>query len=529
MKHDVFISYSSQNKNVADAICHVLEEHRIKCWIAPRDIPGGADYGDLIDDAIKNCRLFIIVFSKSSSLSQWVKGELNLAFSEGKHIIPYRIDETPLKGSMRLILNQTHWIDSFPDAEEKFKDLVEVASNSLGINLSPATPASADNVVEPEENEHETEPTIEAAIEAAIASEPEQPETETVGAPITTDSHAEKEQPHSFPKKPVIIGVCIAAVIALAVSVPTFMHAPSSAQADSLVVAPAIDTLNKNKAAMKKRKSDTPITAPAVQPSPNTDTVPALPAKNNLTATPTQPDNMPTPAQASENTVQEQAQTPQQSETTTLSDTCTAAAEKSSEKKKENGAETVLIADSLFQTGQQLYNAKNYAEAVKWYRQAAEQGHAAAQNNLGNCYYNGRGVTKNPDEAVAWWGKAAEQGYAAAQYNLGNCYYNGQGVTKDLDKAAAWWGKAAKQGNSAAQYSLGNCYCFGEGVKQNDNKAVKWWRKAAEQGHAAAQYNLGVSYSNQGNYAEAIKWYRKAAEQGNAGAQQKLKETGESW
>ena len=62
MKHDVFISYSSQNKNVADAICHVLEEHRIKCWIAPRDIPGGADYGDLIDDAIKNCRLFIIVF-----------------------------------------------------------------------------------------------------------------------------------------------------------------------------------------------------------------------------------------------------------------------------------------------------------------------------------------------------------------------------------------------------------------------------------------------------------------------------------
>ena len=126
MKHDVFISYSSKNKNVADAMCHVLEEHGIKCWIAPRDIPGGAEYGDVINDAIKNCRIFIIIFSKPASLSNFVSAELNVAFSEGKYIIPYRIDETPLKGSMRLYLNRTHWIDAVPDAEARFKDLVEV-------------------------------------------------------------------------------------------------------------------------------------------------------------------------------------------------------------------------------------------------------------------------------------------------------------------------------------------------------------------------------------------------------------------
>ena len=132
MEHDVFISYSSKNKKVADAMCHVLEEHRIKCWIAPRDIPGGTNYGDVIEDAIKNCRIFIIIFSKPASLSNFVSAELNVAFSEKKYIIPYRIDETPLKGSMRLYLNQTHWIDAVPDAEARFKDLVEVVFNIIG-------------------------------------------------------------------------------------------------------------------------------------------------------------------------------------------------------------------------------------------------------------------------------------------------------------------------------------------------------------------------------------------------------------
>ena len=132
MNHDVFISYSSKNKTTALAICHVLEEHRIRCWIAPRDIPPGADYGDVIDEAIVSCRLFILVFSGPATLSQWVKGELNLAFTERKIIIPYRIDETPLKGAMRLILNQTHWIEAYPDAATRFGELVEAAARFLG-------------------------------------------------------------------------------------------------------------------------------------------------------------------------------------------------------------------------------------------------------------------------------------------------------------------------------------------------------------------------------------------------------------
>ena len=62
--------------------------------------------------------------------------------------------------------------------------------------------------------------------------------------------------------------------------------------------------------------------------------------------------------------------------------------------------------------------AKDEAEAVRWYRRAAEQDDANAQFNLGVCYYNGTGVAKDDAEAVHWYRKAAEQGHVRAQYKL---------------------------------------------------------------------------------------------------------------
>ncbi|MBE6246937.1 MAG: toll/interleukin-1 receptor domain-containing protein [Bacteroidales bacterium] len=134
MNHDIFISYSSVDKIAANAICHVLEQNKLRCWIAPRDIPPGAEYGDLIDEAIKHADIVVIIFSETSSTSSWVKGELNIAFEEQKTIIPFRLDSTPLKGQNRLILAQKHWIDAYPDYETKFVDLVNAVKLALGIS-----------------------------------------------------------------------------------------------------------------------------------------------------------------------------------------------------------------------------------------------------------------------------------------------------------------------------------------------------------------------------------------------------------
>ncbi|MBQ2885265.1 MAG: sel1 repeat family protein [Alphaproteobacteria bacterium] len=69
-------------------------------------------------------------------------------------------------------------------------------------------------------------------------------------------------------------------------------------------------------------------------------------------------------------------------------------------------------------------------EAVKWYQRAAEQGFPEALDNLGNCFYQGIGVSLNYKEAVKWYTKAAEQGYNISQNRLGNCYFHGKGVEK---------------------------------------------------------------------------------------------------
>ena len=132
MNHDVFISYSSKEKSVADGVCHFLESNGVKCWIAPRDIPASSDYGDLIDEAIKSCRVVVLVYSQYSFLSKWVKGEINVAFDEGKPIAPFRIDETAVKGAFRVMLQQLHWIDAFPSYSDRLPDLLQSICGIIG-------------------------------------------------------------------------------------------------------------------------------------------------------------------------------------------------------------------------------------------------------------------------------------------------------------------------------------------------------------------------------------------------------------
>lgn len=143
MNHQVFISYSSTNLKVAQAACHVIEEHGYRCWMAPRDITPGSSYADLIADAIQSCDVFVLIFSKSSSISKWVRSELNLAFERQAYIIPFRVDDTPLEGSNRLILNQTHWIDAYPQYESKLNELVESINSVLSNRGDSKGPAAS--------------------------------------------------------------------------------------------------------------------------------------------------------------------------------------------------------------------------------------------------------------------------------------------------------------------------------------------------------------------------------------------------
>ncbi len=132
MAHDVFISYSTKDKITADAICHVLEENKMKCWIAPRNISSGKPYAEEIMDAITTTKIVVLVFSTNSQASQFVNNEINIAFSKNKPILSFKIDESMPEGELEYFLKVNHWLEAYPQPEKHFETLVRDASRLVG-------------------------------------------------------------------------------------------------------------------------------------------------------------------------------------------------------------------------------------------------------------------------------------------------------------------------------------------------------------------------------------------------------------
>lgn len=113
-------------------------------------------------------------------------------------------------------------------------------------------------------------------------------------------------------------------------------------------------------------------------------------------------------------------------------------------------------ADEQFELGLCYLNGdgipQDMQKAVYWLIKAAEQGYVEAQAFLGDSFHEMGDIKK----AVYWWAKAAEQGDASSQNNIGTCYANGEGLSKDLEKAVYWYTKAIEQGYELAQTNLEN-------------------------------------------------------------------------
>ena len=78
MAHEVFISYSTKDKAVADAVCARLEQDNCRCWYAPRDIMPGADWAGSIIEAIEQSKVMVLIFTDFANESRQVLREINL-------------------------------------------------------------------------------------------------------------------------------------------------------------------------------------------------------------------------------------------------------------------------------------------------------------------------------------------------------------------------------------------------------------------------------------------------------------------
>jgi len=107
----IFVSYASQDVQVADALVRTLEEQGFRCWIAPRNVDPGTLYADAIIEGINHSNAFVLILSESAVASGHVGKELERASSKRKPILALRIDKTPLTRTFEYFLSESQWIE----------------------------------------------------------------------------------------------------------------------------------------------------------------------------------------------------------------------------------------------------------------------------------------------------------------------------------------------------------------------------------------------------------------------------------
>jgi hypothetical protein len=138
MAHDVFISYSTKDKLVADSVCVNLEAAGVRCWIAPRDIAPGEDWPTAITKAISQSRVMVLIFSADSNSSEDVGRELYLAANSKLVIIPFKIENIEPEPGKQYYLARTHWLDAInPPTQEQIHELLDCVKVLIPVRKTP--------------------------------------------------------------------------------------------------------------------------------------------------------------------------------------------------------------------------------------------------------------------------------------------------------------------------------------------------------------------------------------------------------
>lgn len=137
MPHDVFLSYASADRAAADAVCVALESRGIACWMAPRDVPAGADWGEAILTAIGRAHAMVLVLSRHTAGSVHVRNEVVTAVSQSLALVPVRIEDCQPGGALRLHLAGSHWLNVFPPPIEQHVDAL-----AAGVRIALAADAT---------------------------------------------------------------------------------------------------------------------------------------------------------------------------------------------------------------------------------------------------------------------------------------------------------------------------------------------------------------------------------------------------
>ena len=140
MAYDVFLSYSSADRVLADAIVHELETEGVGCWIAPRNILPGANYCEAIVTAIQDVEVMVVIVSDDANRSGHVPREVERAAAHNVSLVPFRIADIEPSPSLEYFLSSQHWLHALPPpVEAHVTRLVDAVTALLALRRRPAT------------------------------------------------------------------------------------------------------------------------------------------------------------------------------------------------------------------------------------------------------------------------------------------------------------------------------------------------------------------------------------------------------
>ncbi len=210
MAHDVFISYSHTDKTVADAVCAKLEEAKIRCWIAPRDILPGKRWGSSIIDAINKSRVVILILTAKSNTSDQVLNEIERAVGKGIPILPIRTEDVTPAEDLELFIMNRHWLDAITPPFEQHLDRLATTVEAL-LELRPRLAPEVTAVepepaaVEPAEEFLESVKEEEPMVPPAVLIPPVVKREPILIPPITDHSKDETDIKKPGPKRTAVV------------------------------------------------------------------------------------------------------------------------------------------------------------------------------------------------------------------------------------------------------------------------------------------------------------------------------------
>ena len=139
MKYDVFISYSSHDQKIVEAMCAYLEQRHIRCFVAYRDIPKGGTlpWAEHIVNALDESRMMLVAFSENFNASVQVNREIEIASEDKKPILTFRLSNAAFTGAKKYYLKNINWLDAFPAPEKVFDDMYKQVCLLLEMEPEP--------------------------------------------------------------------------------------------------------------------------------------------------------------------------------------------------------------------------------------------------------------------------------------------------------------------------------------------------------------------------------------------------------